>query len=422
MTSSWHRYLNAIEFVRSCQNTDGGVGATNRGEPSGCWTTSMALQAFSEASICSEPNLRFVFSCTRFLVANQLQDGSWPVVVGGEGSTMSTAQSVGALYAVVDIIKLVDVALGDKAAEAYERGARWLLSNQHHSGGWSVEPTNASGGQERVIATIYALGAILSIPMTAERDSAKARSVNWFKNIQAASGGFPDLQGGAVTLASTARCVALMKKIDDPVAKATASKALSFLLRNKKKWLVATERYVSATAPGQTRFHANILCDISNALASDPVANKIILFEILERAAHVQSNEGSWPLFDMNTQDNSISTWSTAEWISLMSRLRSVDPLYISGYSASELDKNRQKIVGNYLYIVSGTVIFVIISYNVVNVIYDWFSSVSPNLPGAVRLAASLIGAVLTAVIGTFAARWILALLGKRRADGERDG
>ena len=82
--------LRAINFLMSVQNEDGGIPATVRGDPSGPWTTAMAVEMGCQNLFFPFKYFGQITKCAEFILHSQRSDGSWSVVPAGQPSTETT--------------------------------------------------------------------------------------------------------------------------------------------------------------------------------------------------------------------------------------------------------------------------------------------------------------------------------------------
>jgi hypothetical protein len=324
MDEALYQITKGIDFLVAVQNADGGVPATTRGDPSGCWTSAIVIEALCGNVIFPARHADRIEGCVRYLVGTQQPNGSWPVLRSGapttSSSTMATGQALSALVAVRELPFLMRSVGQTPVLEAIRQARQWLVSTQDDSGAWGIDPSTGGGKSPRTISTFYALHGLIAADAGNTSSSPPIRrGFEWLARVQGQSGGWPDTTPGPESIGSSARALAVLGTVTDPSRRSVADRGMQYLRWSRARWRLATEAFVIEGAPGQTRYHFNTLCDVGQALSfAKEKWSQTELGCIVHKAWEAQNDDGSWPLFDFNDRDENVTTWSTAEWIDLL--------------------------------------------------------------------------------------------------------
>ena len=203
------RLLQAVLFILSRQNADGGFGTYERrragrlleminpSEMFGqcmtelsyieCTASSLAALAHYRRSHADLPNGAIDRAIERSIVllrSRQLPDGSYP---GFWGINYTYA-----IFHVVKGLRTAGIAITDPTLQ---RCGRWLKEHQRDDGGWGEHYTSCLAGryiehsQSQVVMTAWALLALLEC--TAPDDPAVRLGVEWLRSQQQLSGDWP---------------------------------------------------------------------------------------------------------------------------------------------------------------------------------------------------------------------------------------
>lgn len=308
---------NGIKYILSHQNSDFGIPATKPGDPSGCWTTADCLETFLLTSYYpSEYHLK-LRQLAMFLLDNQLSNGGWPLVKGGiNASTMATGHAISSLV-LFSKLKYKKVEIN----RSIEKGIKWIQNNQNHDGSWGVEPDNDNGKVGRMIAIFYALRGLFGKGYNYDNSRTVSNAINYLLNTKKDKG-WAGIMGAEADISNTARaitCLVRSKKFNskDKIIKS----GLKYILKNKSKWNIDTESFVSSNAPGETVFNSNTPYDLIEAFCASKYYRKE-LYSLCSFFVNNQEDDGKWHLSYKKgkvIKEKNITTWSTSEAISALS-------------------------------------------------------------------------------------------------------
>ena len=203
------RLRQAVEFILSRQNADGGFGTYERRRagrllefvnPSEMFGQCMTELSYIEctasalATLCHYrrhyPDLpegaidRAIPRAIKLLREKQLQDGSWPGFWG-----------INFTYAVFHVAKAFRMAGIPQSDSSLSRASAWLKSKQRADGGWSehysscLENRYIEHPDTQVVMTSWALLALMEI--LPPDDEAIQRGIAWLLSQQSNEGGWP---------------------------------------------------------------------------------------------------------------------------------------------------------------------------------------------------------------------------------------
>jgi len=316
-----------IRFISSILNADGGVPATKPGDPSGCWTSAESLEVMLTAGVHELDPRPMAESLLSFLLANQIvggQDaGGWPLVAGGrQASAMATGHAVSALHAVLRFFPS-DQQIHQRVNVSIAAGFQWLEGHRNAERGWGVEPSSGGdGAQLRMISTVYALRGYSSAGKTVQNSGTVKQACQAILSLQNSDGGFGGKRGAPSDACNTARALIGILDCNGLAPRDRAIKrGVSYILSQKprnKQWPLATESYVTQSAPGQTVFNSNTPADAIEALLRVERYDRLVETS-LEWLVSLQNDDGSWMLASTDRTIPEVITWPTNEAMSTLS-------------------------------------------------------------------------------------------------------
>ncbi|MFZ5904496.1 MAG: prenyltransferase/squalene oxidase repeat-containing protein [Chloroflexota bacterium] len=325
----------ASKMLISCQNTDGGISATKRGDPSGCWTTADTLESFLNSGRFVEVGISRIKRMTMFLEATQIRgndtdkgkngkytnSGGWPLIQGDHACTMATGHAVGALQLARELFK-DDEETTEKIDQAISRGANWLEKNQNSDGGWGSEPSAGQDGRySRIVATYYALYGYWYRGGNFSNSAAVRMAVDFFlksRNNDGSWGFAKGLTGDISNTARAARGLLLSSYCDStsPLVK----DAIKFIITNQEPrglWDLAHEGFLYEDASGEVIYNNSCVFDALMFLLTADYREKETL-EAIKWFLNTQEDSGFWCLSSPKRRVSDIYTWPTAEWIDVI--------------------------------------------------------------------------------------------------------
>ncbi len=203
------RLRQAVEFILSRQNADGGFGTYERRRagrlleminPSEMFGQCMTELSYIECTASSLAALchyrrhhadlpggdidRAIPKAIRLLRQSQLDDGSWPGFWG-----------INYTYAIFHVAKAFRMAGISRNDPALVKAAEWLKSKQRADGGWSEHYSSCLEGHYKehpttqIVMTSWSVLALLEI--VPANDQAIERGILWLLSQQQADGGWP---------------------------------------------------------------------------------------------------------------------------------------------------------------------------------------------------------------------------------------
>ncbi|MDE6473631.1 MAG: terpene cyclase/mutase family protein [Clostridia bacterium] len=310
----------AIQLLDDIQNSDKGIPALKRTDPSCCWVTAETLDAILDNNRNTYAMILFAREMCEFLVTSQLSSGGWPMMVGSEiESTLATGHAVYALSKARKAFSK-DIAFVASLEDTISKGIQWLKATVNSDGCWGCEPhdTSGEGNKTRVISTYFAL---LGFSECATEHSQLVKTA--FKGLQQlknTDGGYGPCMGGQSTIYHTARVISIFYKFY-PLRMREMGDSVSFLKKRIKKFRpeqLDSESYVPSDASGEIRFWGNTPIALINALCDASCKYKNIE-KIQDWVLKTQKDDGSWKLG--NSNDHVVETWSTVEAIGALIKI-----------------------------------------------------------------------------------------------------
>lgn len=315
-----------LSWLLSMSNQDGGIAAANPGDPSGPWTTSVAISAI----VYGNSDSTVLSGMVNYLLGSQISsaenDGSWPLVSDLNPSTLATADCLRALVAVeraqphgVDVTSV---------AAAKGRAVSWLLTNQLPNGGWP-EGSKVRGQRDSLFASCSAFMALVGCE--AMPAQARQRATNYILSLHDAnSGGWRQatvsgIHEQPVTVSDTARTVVCLLSYTDLNAdNQIIASGVKFLRRSVRTLgNVRSQKVTTAVyGAGESVVNNNSVCDVAIGLA---IAERKMRRSLAKVVVFLDSSFdhalGIWNLQDKNHSE-SITTWPTGDWLLTLAAIR----------------------------------------------------------------------------------------------------
>jgi|GEM_PF-2193687 len=314
----------AINILLSHQNSDGGLPATKPLDDSGGWTTAEALEAFLQCAYFPKEKVKALLGMTLFLIDSQHEDGSWALVSGPRGSTLSTGHTIATLQLALDAFES-EAVLCERLRQAISRGFTWLEKYQNSDGGWGVEPT--SGGRDgvasRVAGTYYALRTFWIRGGSLENSRVVRNAIDHLVRLRRPDGSWGYVAGAPGSVSNTARAIiALIRSGYCTPDSPTARSAIDFILKEKPDkylWDLETEGFLPSQPSAYGVYNNHTQYDALEALVRTG-CTKPAVQECMTWFLEHQEDDGfyylSRPFPFRKTPD--ICMWSTAEWIYIL--------------------------------------------------------------------------------------------------------
>lgn len=312
----------AIAALLELQNSDGGFPATQRGHPSGCWTTADVLEALLVVGAIGDVHKSNLDAAIRFLLNSILEVRSgvwgWPLFKGTTCSILATGHVTAALmlaarhYAGTSLEREMNVAI--------KKGLACIQASQNSDGGWGPFPFDTEvGAESRVVATFYACLPYFYTERSDARPTLVRRAVSAIRDAQKADGSWGNGVGGPSSVSDTARSITFLSRFGSGEGDLICvSKGVRFLENARRQdgtlWDIDTEAVFEPGASAQLVINKNTICDVIVALSSCDQSHEL-LRETLKWALSSQSSSGLWPLSAPRQLREDITVWSTAEWI-----------------------------------------------------------------------------------------------------------
>lgn len=259
------RIMAIRRWVRSVQNSDGGLPSDGAGSMSCTWTTGGLLWSLWEAGESfDQPWMRRALA---WVLDQANDDQGIPIVVKGDPTiTEATAQTALACAA----------AYRDTAAERYFTSTRnlveWLVSHQETGAGWSWRPGREPSWLASTAYALLTLATVTDLMVEAGdvRETLES-GVEWLKRVRRPDLGWPTRLGDPSSPVITGLVMHTLTRLGH---REYASESLGYLrssLREDGHWPTTVDRPIGHTVP---RFDdATCLLAVANAVDSldDPL-------------------------------------------------------------------------------------------------------------------------------------------------------
>lgn len=411
------RISRACAILLNYQNEDGGIPATKSGDPSGCWTTADALEAFINSGVFVEHGIARVRKMVEFLLASQIgcgdpglesddasvkdnpDVGGWPLIQGVRASTMATGHAVGALRLALKLFDN-DPLLIERIDQAIRLGVAWLEKYQNDDGGWGAEPSaGADGRDSRIVATYYALCGFWYRGGTFENSTVVRRAADFFRNSRNRDGSWGFSRGLEGDISNTARATtALIRSQYCEPSSPIVQAAAKFIIDHQEPgglWDLGHEGFLYEDASGEVIYNNScvfdaLMCLLMVGYRGRETNQALVWF--LES----QEDNGLWHLSSPKRRVKDIYTWSTAEWIDVVDLASKEYVGHIAGVYKIPPAWRRRVLVGGLVAVVIVETAYI---FGLHRLLADWWK----NLSQATR-ELILVGIVLALVVNLAAA------------------
>ncbi|MDO9028275.1 MAG: prenyltransferase/squalene oxidase repeat-containing protein [Candidatus Roizmanbacteria bacterium] len=220
----------ALNYLISKRQDDGGFPAVKSSDQTGIWTTAETIRAI--CSLKPAVGRDWLNPSVLYIINAQYPDGSWHLIAGPPGATMSTADALMALLEIKGQ-NLVNPPLITKLERAIEEGFRWLHSCQNKDGGWGIEHRPSSEeGMSRIFSTYYALRALYKSGDNSS--TAVNKGLDYILLTENEDGGWGFYEKGESNISSTARAVQVLTESEHfHVDSSPVKRGIRYLLQHK---------------------------------------------------------------------------------------------------------------------------------------------------------------------------------------------
>lgn len=311
-----------IDFLLRCQTSDGGIAATSPGQSSGSWTTAATLSALVHSPEFPRERDDQLREMVRYLLDARIPRGGWPMARNSaNASPMATGHSMEALFKAKCLYPSGSAIIAEIEASLKESAA-WLISTQNQTdGGWGIDPMAQEGRDSRVLSTVYAIRGFIGIEENAHKSSHIQKAASFLTSLVNDDGGCGSFRTAPSDACSTARMIHIMIESKSLSHESQLiRRAVKYLEKCSKSWVVMTEKFLVHGAPGMITYHGNTPYDVIMALLSSGGSSVHVARAITYCLKAQSSVDGSWRLLDGHSLDRAISTWPTAEAIEVLDR------------------------------------------------------------------------------------------------------
>ena len=383
--------LKGIDFLKSIQNSDGGIpGMKERGE-SACWTTAEALETVLLSPYISMEHYNFIFGMIDYLLNTQLNDkdnsekyGAWPEYPStNRAQTITTGHALSALSLAKGIIVDNDNLLCE-VNNAIDHGFSYLRSVQNNDGGWGIEPEGSN--EEKIscpLGTIFVLRGYNQNGFYSNNNTTVRAGCDYLLCLRDTKTGGFSKPNEEPDVCYTARIISTFIKSNhftgnDKVIK----QGLKFIFKDKSLktlFKIKHDPYISENSTGMVVFHNNTPIDVIEALCLSNIHDRRVK-KIEQWILSTQEERGFWYLGGSRKAEinEGVVSWTTNEAIYSLICLEHT--YYIKDY---KMIKNKGRIWRKMFISMSIIAIILLFSPSIVspdNKLYELWSNLSEKI------------------------------------------